>query len=195
MRRKIFLLVTSALLSSCFYYQSAEKMLVMGLVDGKNVEDYDLLYIFNGDTTVISKVEYYNSEIRWNKNGYLKAFTDGFCNVYMKQSFFNCGRPLRDVISVDVYLKNNKTGKIFCVGEKKIDMNAFPSTILVTQIFVGSRIDSYRERKKYNIDWTKVQPVYSNDIGDTIYYYTAKYKGDAGDLNYYIDDKNFTEVP
>lgn len=201
MYRNLILVSLSFLLFSCFYYNRAEKQNFYGIIDGKrnDVEKYDLVYLFNGDTaSVLSLKFFYNSAFERNDNGHIKIFGNGYCNVFFRDSFMGCPNSLQGIVDVEVYLKNIKSGNSYLLAKKTVDMGAYRRAEMITQVYIGSDTAGYEARTEDNIEWNRVKPLVLKADNDTIYHYTVKYWEKRDDDNYVgwdIDEKYFVEVP
>ncbi len=200
MIKSLLLLAVSFLLWSCFY-KSVEKQSFYGIIDGKrnDVEKYDLVYLFNGDTaSVLSLKFFYNSAFERNDNGHIKIFGNGYCNVFFRDSFMGCPNSLQGIVDVEVYLKNIKSGNSYLLAKKTVDMGAYRRAEMITQVYIGSDTAGYEARTEDNIEWNRVKPLVLKADNDTIYHYTVKYWEKRDDDNYVgwdIDEKYFVEVP
>lgn len=111
----LFLIVLSFLLTSCFYYNNAERMFVWGYLDGPReiFDDYSLEYVLN-DKNVSPDfyMTYRDLNYDWNENGRIKAFEKKYCNRRFSGSdVFNCGSPLTGKANFDIFFKNEKKWK------------------------------------------------------------------------------------
>ena len=214
MVRILFFLCFLCLLTSCFVTncRNANSLFLDGYIDGKHVEKYKLVYLVNNDTVKNTyehnaDIYIYEEELQ-QKLSYERSIDESkiFIRCYNKNynnTFFSyggdltpCGAPLRGKVNIVIYLKNIKTGNFIRIGEKFVDMDEFPATLIQTQVFIGPKKD-YRSRRVYNIIWDKTTPLYQTDISDTIYYYTVKYMASDNEpfLKGDYDESMFSEVP
>lgn len=175
-------------------------MKVEGYIDGPNEQRYNwnLVYLFDDDTVYFSK-NFLDSTLKVTQNGYLKSYDMVFCNVFIGGGdIWGCMNRLRGKIDVKIYLKNVDEEKGILLAQKTIDMNAFYRSILLTQVYFGKNRDKYIIRKDRNINWDKMQSLILNNSNDTIYHYTAWFKGQSDSENRRIvltGDKYLVEIP
>ena len=206
MCRIVLLLALSLLLSSCvstyYYFSRANEYFFSGKIDGKDksdVEKFDLVYIFNGDTAKLHSFFLYDSNLERQENGHIKSYYNFYCNVLFTSSLHGCTNKLSGVVGVEIYLRNNKVGRSYLLAKKNIDMDAYRRAELRTQVFLGSDFERYEIRPRGNIDWSKMEQLVLKDENDTIYHYTVNYweKREKSEdyLNHFIDENYFVEVP
>ena len=196
----LFLIVLSFLLTSCFYYNNAERMFVWGYLDGPReiFDDYSLEYVLN-DKNVSSDfyMTYRDLNYDWNEKGQIKSFENIYCNRRFSGSdVFNCGSPLTGKANFDIFLKNEKNGNRILLAKKTINMDGYFRSVLLTQVYFGTDKEQYKYRTDCNIDWNKVEPIVFPNTNDTLYHYTAWYwdKRDSYE-NYSPNEKYFVEIP
>ena len=144
------------LLSSCFsYYDKAERLAVMGIIDSDKdrkdnydigeASDFKLVYLFNGDTADVPVDVIVEKDENYAVQKVIKSFEQGFCNVLIPASdIFGCGHTLRGMVNVDVFLKNRVTGHSILLAKKTIDMDAYYRSVLLTQVYLGTDTAKYR---------------------------------------------------
>lgn len=196
------------LLSSCFsYYDKAERLAVMGIIDSDKdrkdnydigeASDFKLVYLFNGDTADVPVDVIVEKDENYAVQKVIKSFEQGFCNVLISASdIFGCGHTLRGMVNVDVFLKNRVTGHSILLAKKTIDMDAYYRSVLLTQVYLGTDTAKYRNRLNFNIDWSKMKPIVFEGANDTLYHYTGWYwdKREKYENNL-IEDQYFVEIP
>ncbi|WP_173473985.1 hypothetical protein [Fibrobacter succinogenes] len=208
MIKNLFLISLSVLLSSCFsYYDKAERLAVMGIIDSDNDRknnydlgetlDYTLVYRFNGDTADVPILLMVEKDENGAVQKVIKRFFRGFCNVvFPAMDVFGCGYILRGKVNVEVFLKSVVTGHSILLAKKTIDMDAYYRSVLLTQVYLGTDTAKYRNRLNFNIDWSKMKPIVFEGANDTLYHYTAWYwdKREKYENNL-IEDRFFVEIP
>lgn len=196
------------LLSSCFsYYDKAERLAVMGIIDSDKdrkdnydigeASDFKLVYLFNGDTADVPVDVIVEKDENYAVQKVIKSFEQGFCNVLIPASdIFGCGHTLRGMVNVDVFLKNRVTGHRILLAKKTIDMDAYYRSVLLTQVYLGTDTAKYRNRLNFNIDWSKMKPIVFEGSNDTLYHHTGWYwdKREKYENNL-IEDQYFVEIP
>lgn len=207
MCRIVLLLALSLLLSSCvsayLYFSVAERQYFRGIIDGaekSNVEKYNLVYLFNGDTvSALTRFMYVDNDYSFSSDRNLKLYYRLYCNARFASSEHGCPDVLKGIVNVDIFLKNNKSGNSYLLTKTKIDTEEFRVTLLLTQVYIGSNFEKYETRSSGNIDWSKMEQLVLKDENDTIYHYTVKYgdKRDKNDrhLNHSLDFDELVEVP
>ncbi len=186
------------LLSSCFYFDKAERLSISGNLDGQReyLDNYELEYFIDGKSAEID-ADYRDWNFKWNPNGKLKWYAQGYCNVFFKGGdIWGCTSTLRGMVDFEIYLKNKKNGNKVLLAKKKIDMDAYYRSVLLTQVYFGTDKERYIERKYFNVDWNKMQPFVFKDSNDTLYHYTAWYwdKRDVYEKDF-PDERYFIEIP
>ena len=196
------------LLSSCFsYYNNAERIFMMGLLDSdsdrKNnydlgeTSDYTLVYRFNGDTADVPILLMIEKDENGAVQKVIKRFWQGFCNViFPAVDVFGCGYILRGKVNVEVFLKSEVTGRSILLAKKTIDMDAYYRSVLLAQVYLGTDTAKYRNRLNFNIDWSKMKPIVFEGANDTLYHYTGWYWDKREKYeNILIEDQYFVEIP
>lgn len=193
----IVLCAFSLLLSSCFKL-SSQCLLVEGILDSgmdvenefkeydaNRLENYDLIYRFNGDTINIRA-----GVLREPANGAVaERYMRNFRNVFFKRlNKYELGYSLEGNVDVEVFLKSKVTGRSILLAKKTIDVDAYYCSIFLTQIFIGNDKEKYLTRTRNdNIDWSKMKRiVFAND---TLYHYTGWYwdKSDGNDYGFVVE--------
>ena len=116
----------------------------------------------------------------------------------MSNDLFGCSNPLRGKHRIKVFLKSRKSGQIYLLADRVIDMSEYYRSVVITQVFVGSDTSLYEFRQRYDVDWSKMEPLVLKAENDTIYHYTVKYWDKREPEEYDnpgIDEKYFVEVP
>lgn len=201
MFKKLLLMSLSFLLSSCFYYDRAERYFFRGYIDGKrsNVEKYDLVYLFNGDTAFVSNHGfYYDRNLERKKDGHITVFGNSYCNVAFRAGdVMGCPNSLRGIVNVEIYLKNKKSQNSYLLAKKTVDMGAHYRAEMRTQVYIGSDSSLYEKRTRANIEWNRMEPLVLKNDNDTIYHYTIKYwekrEKEEDYANNYANEKYFVE--
>lgn len=192
--KNLLLIAVSLLFSSCFFFDKAGRLIVSGNFDGQKeyFDNYELEYFIDGKLDEMN-VSYRDWNFKWNPNGKMKWFVHGYCNA---GDIWGCTSILRGMVDFEIYLKNKKNGNKILLAKKKIDMDAYYRSVLLTQVYFGTDKDRYIERSYFNIDWNKMQPFVFKDTKDTLYHYTAWYwnKRDVYDDDI-IEDRYFVEIP
>ena len=192
--KNLLLIAVSFFFSSCFFFDHAKRLIVSGNFDGQKeyFDNYELEYFIDGKLDEMN-VSYRDWNFKWNPNGKMKWFVHGYCNM---GDIWGCTSILRGMVDFEIYLKNKKNGNKVLLAKKKIDMDAYYRSILLTQVYFGTDKERYIERSYFNIDWNKMQPFVFKDTKDTLYHYTAWYwnKRDVYDDDI-IEDRYFVEIP
>ena len=196
--KNLIVIVASLLFSSCFYFDKAERLSISGNLDGQReyLDNYELEYFIDGKLAEIN-VAYRDWNFKWNPNGKLKWYAKSYCNVFFKGGdIWGCTSTLRGMVDFEIYLKNKKNGNKVLLAKKKIDMDAYYRSVLLTQVYFGTDKERYIERKYFNVDWNKMQPFVFKDSNDTLYHYTAWYwdKRDVYEKDF-PDERYFIEIP
>ena len=208
MIKNLFLISLLFLLSSCFsYYEKAERLLIMGIIDSDKdrkdnydigeASDFKLVYLFNGDSADVPILLMVEKDENGAVQKVIKRFFRGFCNVLIPASdIFGCGHTLRGMVNVDVFLKNRVTGHSILLAKKTIDMDAYYRSVLLTQVYLGTDTAKYRNRLNFNIDWSKMKPIVFEGANDTLYHYTGWYWDKREKYeNMHIEEQYFVEIP
>ncbi len=192
MVKNIFFLIVVFLLAACSY-KNVERAIVLGYVGGKApvLKDYSLVYSFDGK---IEAIGYFRRDAKLKDYGLdnptIKEYIRSYCNVLVGNDYAQCAYPLRGKIHVKIFLKNDRTGNRIFVGEKFIDMDEYQETVLLTQVFIGSDLNSYVTRTYWDFEWDRAESIYSQDIQDTIYFYSEKLYKNEHDSNVpYVEEK------
>ena len=208
MLKYIMIGILPFLLSSCFsYYNNAERIFMMGLLDSdsdrKNnydlgeTSDYTLVYRFNGDTADVPILLMIEKDENGAVQKVIKRFWQGFCNViFPAADVFCCRYILRGEVNVEVFLKSEVTGRSILLAKKTIDMDAYFRSVLLTQVYLGTDTAKYRDRLNYNIDWSKMKPIVFDGSNDTLYHYTGWYRDKREKYeNMHIEEQYLVEIP
>lgn len=194
MVKNLLPIIMTFLLSSCFYYDRAERIIMMGLLDGNDEikNNYALVYRFDGE-----KAEIPEDIVEDDQERELKRYSNSFCNVRVGvDALGECGNKLRGKVDVEIYLRNKDNGDRVLIAKKKIDMDAYFRSFFLTQVYFGTDKERYIERSSFNIDWNKMQPFVFKDTNDTLYHYTAWYWDKRDSYEYdFPDEKYFVEIP
>jgi len=184
MVKNIFFLNLVVFLLVACSYKNVERFDISGFVEGKPLfKDYSLVYYFNNSQRHIGYSTYDCKET-------CKEYVESYCNVLLGNDYAQCAYPLRGKIHVKIFLKNDRTGNRIFVGEKFIDMDEYQETVLLTQVYLGSYKNKYVPRKYWDFEWDRAEAVYSEDIRDTIYFYSEKLYKDVHDENVpYVEEK------
>ena len=208
MLKYIMIGILQFLLSSCFsYYNNAERLAIMGIVDNDESErsefnigkskNFDLVYLINGDTVDIPLGIIREDNRVDAGERVIKSFSQSFCNVAVPASDVSgCGQTLRGIVDIEIVLKNKETKKWTLLAKKSIDMDAYVRSVLLTQVYVGSDTAKYLSRSRFNIDWSKMKPIVFEGSNDTLYHHTGWYwdKREKYENNL-IEDQYFVEIP
>jgi len=189
MVKNIFFLIVVFLLAACSY-KNVERFDIIGFVEGKPLfKEYSLVYYFNNSQMHIG-YSTYDCYMGKNLEERCKEYVESYCNVLVGNDYAQCAYPLRGKIHVKIFLKNDRTGNRIFVGEKFIDMDEYQETVLLTQVFIGSDLNSYVTRTYWDFEWDRAEAIYSQDIQDTIYFYSEKlYKNEHDGNVPYVEEK------
>ncbi len=182
MLRILFFLPLAFLLSSClttmiFYSSQAERFYISGTLDvgDENLYKYSLVYLLDGDTSDIFE-NIARDDLDRDGRKHLKTYYTYYCNILIPLGdVCACDEKLRGNVDVEIFLKNNESGKSYLLAKEMIDMSAYSNSVMRTEVFVGTDTALYVPRKVYkNINWERMQPFVLKDENRTIYHYTIK---------------------
>lgn len=200
MMKFLLLLFAGGLFMSCLYsgfFREDDRLLIQGFIDGRSdvLAKYHMVFFLDGQkefTPELTKDDQWNTKLYdAGTLSHIKEYQLGFCNASFADSK-GCASVKTGDFDVSVFLTNEESGYSLSLGKKHIKMGEYKNTILMVQVYLGSNQNKYKQRPTDNFDWISATAIYSDDLKDTIFYYSKKYKRDTVDV---YDVKYFKEVP
>lgn len=188
----LFALLFQGCVMSMMKCHTANTLNIWGAIDGDRelIEKYKLVYIVGGDTAHLKKTKKYRDDDPSIHDSF-KKYSRGYRNIWVRLSEMNCGYPLRGKNDVEIFLVDRISRKSTLLEKKKIDMDEFPSVLVLTQVYFGNNRSLYKKRGYNNIDWGEMKQIVLENTNDTLYHHTAKY------ISYDVNERyseNMTEV-